>query len=424
MKRSYIVSDLNLTSNKKSKDSFPKKLDLSNLRKEKLDFNNFSQSHNQNSNLFNAIISPANHLKENNFNVNKIPNPNSNSNNFPKNNINYINSHKNINSIFSNSKNFYKKMNSLDDRENLKHFSNSLVNPSPQNVNYSANNIDFNYNTNSKKYPPRNNDLKYSNKELKQLTKKSINKSNLSPNSQKKINYFNTDSCDMSINRKPIHYVNNHESNTEFNRTSTNNNKNSKNKFKNSNYIDEDRYQTKMGNHSTRHTSAHNMIKFDNFHACKNNNHNISNNETSMYRSKIDFPHTISCFNDFSPKNNAVNSEFAGNNDSNFSNYINHNFTSNCEVNGRNSNLRNSKNNNFRKINNLSFISERNGSIPYNRSPNSSTRINLNLNQNDKKELKKKLYLETVYYESDNNRTMVPAISSKFILKFFIFFRK
>ncbi len=211
-KKSYVVSELNLTSNRKSRDSI-KKIDLSyKMKNEKLDFSNYSQAKNNNTikniknlNLTDVMNSPSNfdnselnkldsthtsnqktsrsvydlNEKKNNFqNINKINmdinlmsnnnvqnsrSTNNNSESQITNSYNYkINNYtKNTNSTTSQiNLNMQNKENIklVDVRENLKNYSNSFVDRGPLTIDYTSNRIDFNYNSNNKGSPRYDNE--------------------------------------------------------------------------------------------------------------------------------------------------------------------------------------------------------------------------------------------------------------------------
>jgi len=293
----------------------------------------------------------------------------------------------------------------------------------------------------------------------------------LSPNSQKKLNYFNTDICDISITKKLIHNIDKCINPKKDLIQSMEEKPTSKFRYNPHLLNNEDvRYLTERGNLSTRNLSDYNILKSE----TQNDDNKIKNNNNSQrneYRNRIDFPKTISCFNDSSPRNycnskaNNLNSEYLCD-DTNITNY-DHNFNAyneNCDVedindscgnnylNNTMNNLNyNNTNNNLifdprqkKNSNNHSCISERNILINQRKNFNienshnidvSPKSINsLNYNQTIKKSekdqgdfsskinnnhqanfSKNNEYLETLYYGPDNsylNGTQNSGISS------------
>ncbi len=401
-KKSYVVSELNLTSNRKSRDNI-KKIDLScKLKNEKLDFSNYSQTNNNNNqnsnkclNLTDDINTPTNPENSdlNKLNLTKVANQKTarsgSDNNEKKRNLNKnINSYSisnnvqnsrstnnNSDSNMTNSHAFKKiphsknnnqtsyvsqiysnkhnrpNLKSLDERENLKNYANSFIDPSPSSIDYSSNKIDFNYNSNAKNSPRyeskinqsafinTNHILTYNHSSMKnndcsQSIYNKISKSNLSPNSQKKLNYFNTDICDISISKRPKHNVN---KGTNLNKDSIQSMEEKNiNKFRyNPKLLDneEEIYTFEKGNLSTMNFTENNKLKKEILYNDTSYNRNKKNN------SYLNDQKNKNNFNDFSPKNycnskvNNMNSDYLCD-DTNITNY-NHNFTAyneNCDI--------------------------------------------------------------------------------------------
>lgn len=216
------------------------------------------------------------------------------------------------------------KINSVDDKENFKNFSNSFVDPTPKNkIDYSCNKIDFNYNTNTKtspRYQNSNNHSAFINSDINTYKKNCMNKSSLSPNSQKKINYFNTDICDISINKKPIHNVERDDDNSNEISHKAQIKSSIKLRYntisnENEDYLKENK-KYRLENLSKKNNEKDNKLK-------KYNNKNLNNGDINNMsdinnRSKIEIPNTLSCFDDFSPKN--VNFRSTRNLDSEYAN--------------------------------------------------------------------------------------------------------
>jgi len=400
-----------------------------------------------------------------------------------------------------------KNLKSTEERDRLKNYANSFIEHSPSAIDYTSNKINFNYNSNNKSSPRYDNKINqsafingnynyndFSNSHRENDTSKyntanknfhiyqtdfgnknNISKSNLSPNSQKKINYFNTDICDISLNRKPKHNIldkgiplNNDKSLQE---TAGRHSNKIRVKQK-SNENEEEEFTNTKANLSSRNlTSDYNAFKTD----CANYNYksNKKNSFQIEFKNKIELPQTLHNIKEM-PTNNFVNkktskinSDFV-NDETNITNYYPNltGYNENFDLDGFNDSYGNSHMNNTmtythntngncfenlkrnKNIQNNSYFSERNNVINKNRNNFKATKNNYNIcvspqsvnganmltNKNGKK-INRNLqhdystqknyndgmasnitYIDTLYYGGENstlNRTQISGISSK-----------